>query len=596
MVSESNALVLGGTGANAVKVGIGTATPAYTLDAAGTIRSSSGGFMFPDGTTQTTAAVAGGTITGVTAGTGLTGGGTSGNVTLNINTATIPQLSAANSFTGTITAGNSGSSTFGVLGESNATTGQTYGVGGLAQSPSGYGVWGLNDATAGGAGVYGSSVSTAGYGVEGVNTSTAGTGVYGTAPSFGVQGIATGTGTTVGVYGTGRNGVQGNGTANGVSGNGTAAGSTGVYGTGQSYGVQAVGTAAGSTGVYGTGSAYGLQAVATNTTSPSYGVYTTGNFGLWGVGTQYGVYSVAVATGIAGTYGVYGGNSAVGAQGNFPFDYGGIGGRCTLGCTALAQGGVWADTDWNGDANAQGDYVPAFLATADANLAALIVNNSAQVPTLYAHNESSGGTGAIVFAEGTAGSCTLTGGGDAACTGVLKSVVATKSGAGAQRVETYSVQSAENWFEDAGTAQLVNGAGRVDLESVFGKTVNTGVEYHVFLTPDGDCKGLYVSAKTASGFEVRELGGGTSNIAFEYRIMAKRVGYENVRLADAKGQFGKQLVQNGNVPHRARPSADLQSRPQMPTPPAGIAGPNKREAATMQHFVPPEAPEVPINH
>jgi hypothetical protein len=35
LVSASNALVLGGTGANAVKVGIGTATPAFTLDVKG---------------------------------------------------------------------------------------------------------------------------------------------------------------------------------------------------------------------------------------------------------------------------------------------------------------------------------------------------------------------------------------------------------------------------------------------------------------------------------------------------------------------------------------------------------------------------------
>jgi trimeric autotransporter adhesin len=40
-----------------------------------------------------------GTITGVTAGTGLTGGGTTGAVTLKLNTATIPQLGTANNFT-----------------------------------------------------------------------------------------------------------------------------------------------------------------------------------------------------------------------------------------------------------------------------------------------------------------------------------------------------------------------------------------------------------------------------------------------------------------------------------------------------------------
>lgn len=41
-------------------VGIGTGTPAYKLDVAGQIRSSSGGFVFPDGTVQTTASSGGG--------------------------------------------------------------------------------------------------------------------------------------------------------------------------------------------------------------------------------------------------------------------------------------------------------------------------------------------------------------------------------------------------------------------------------------------------------------------------------------------------------------------------------------------------------
>ncbi len=41
-----------------------------------------------------------GTITGVTAGTDLTGGGTIGIVTLNLNTAKVPQLAAANTFVG----------------------------------------------------------------------------------------------------------------------------------------------------------------------------------------------------------------------------------------------------------------------------------------------------------------------------------------------------------------------------------------------------------------------------------------------------------------------------------------------------------------
>ncbi len=51
------------------KVGIGT-TPTYKLDVAGQIRSSSGGFIFPDGTVQTTAASGGGAVSSVFGRTG----------------------------------------------------------------------------------------------------------------------------------------------------------------------------------------------------------------------------------------------------------------------------------------------------------------------------------------------------------------------------------------------------------------------------------------------------------------------------------------------------------------------------------------------
>ena len=43
---------------------------------------------------------------------------------------------------------------------------------------------------------------------------------------------------------------------------------------------------------------------------------------------------------------------------------------------------------------------------------------------------------------------------------------------------------------------------------------------------------MYVTQKTANSFEVRELGKGTSNVGFDYRIVARRKGYENIRMAD----------------------------------------------------------------
>ncbi len=78
-------------------VGIGTTTPAYTLDVNGT-GNFTGLVNFAAG--QTFPGTGDGTITGVTAGTDLTGGGTSGNVALNVDTTKVPQLAAANTFTG----------------------------------------------------------------------------------------------------------------------------------------------------------------------------------------------------------------------------------------------------------------------------------------------------------------------------------------------------------------------------------------------------------------------------------------------------------------------------------------------------------------
>ena len=77
----------------------------------------------------------------------------------------------------------------------------------------------------------------------------------------------------------------------------------------------------------------------------------------------------------------------------------------------------------------------------------------------------------------------------------------------------------------------------VRLDAKFMQTVNTRQEYHVFLTPNGDCKGLYVHQKSQGSFEVRELGGGNSNIKFDYRITALRKGYENTRFKDHSREF-----------------------------------------------------------
>ena len=171
-----------------------------------------------------------GTIAGVTAGTDLTGGGTSGIVTLNLDTTKTDlryaQLAAPNTFTanqtvnatvnvtngivatapgnadiaiqGTAFTGVQGTSNstgagvsgtglgLGVSGTSTSTTATTgFGVLGIANSPGGYGVYGESVGTSGGVGVQGTTFTTDGIGLAGAaaNTTAGGTAIQATVRS-----------------------------------------------------------------------------------------------------------------------------------------------------------------------------------------------------------------------------------------------------------------------------------------------------------------------------------------------------------------------------------------------------------------------------
>lgn len=121
--------------------------------------------------------------------------------------------------------------------------------------------------------------------------------------------------------------------------------------------------------------------------------------------------------------------------------------------------------------------------------------------------------------------------GDTVAIGSKSAAVPLKSG---KMVKVYSQESTQVWFEDFGSARLVGGVATVRLDSKYAQLVDTKLPYHVFVTPNGDCHGLYIAQKDRNSFEVRELGGGSSNVEFDYRISALRNGYENVRLEPAK--------------------------------------------------------------
>ena len=89
-----------------------------------------------------------------------------------------------------------------------------------------------------------------------------------------------------------------------------------------------------------------------------------------------------------------------------------------------------------------------------------------------------------------------------------------------QRV-LHCMESPEHWFEDFGAAKLKAGRVVVKIDADFARVVKLD-EYHVFVTPADDCRGLCVRNKTATSFEVRELADGKSSVAFSYRIVARR--------------------------------------------------------------------------
>jgi hypothetical protein len=97
----------------------------------------------------------------------------------------------------------------------------------------------------------------------------------------------------------------------------------------------------------------------------------------------------------------------------------------------------------------------------------------------------------------------------------------------------YAIESPEVWFEDFGTAQLTNGESQIEIDPLFAETVNLTTTYHVYLTPiSNEAVLLFITGKAPTSFTVRgvDLDGQQANAEFDYRVVAKRVGYESVRM------------------------------------------------------------------
>ncbi len=535
-VQASNSMVLGSingiNGATAnTNVGIGTTTPAYMLDVHGT-GNFTGLITFASGQTfpGTLSASGNQTITGNLSDTGnvaATGsisgqtGSFSGSNSSQIVNVTESGNGIAINATSTSGVGINAVGVYGVEGGSSATGGA--GVFAAATGASGFGVLASSSGTNGYA-VYGEETNSTGtnYGVYGFNGSTAGAGVAGHALNSLGTGVL-GQGSTLSSTSARYAGVD----ASGVWGDTSAASGTG-------FGVLA--TADNNTALAATSNGFDPTAIFTNlTTSAAARGVDAFSGSPSGAGIFSQAYSSSESLVTVEPVGIWG-------------DTGGsLGASCPAASSGYACGVAILGTVINGNAFA-GFSSDGFTDIEDAT--AFLQNNAGQ-----------GGALTLATWGGTVGgSCTINVSGDLKCNGTITGVV---DAGGAQKVALYAVEAPENWFEDFGSGLLANGSAVVALEPTFAQTVNTGADYHVFLTPKADCKGLYVTNETANGFEVRELGGGTSNAAFDYRIVAKRKGYESVRLADMTQQF--------KVPERAsgRATKRVPALPTVPIPGTG---------------------------
>lgn len=95
-----------------------------------------------------------------------------------------------------------------------------------------------------------------------------------------------------------------------------------------------------------------------------------------------------------------------------------------------------------------------------------------------------------------------------------------------QRVVMVAPEAPEALFQDHGFGQLENGRAIIYLDPVLTKNILVDEDHPlaVLIQLEGACNGVYVTNKGATGFEVVEQMGGTSNAPFTWFITANRAG------------------------------------------------------------------------
>ncbi|MBK6627647.1 MAG: hypothetical protein IPJ87_10465 [Flavobacteriales bacterium] len=115
-------------------------------------------------------------------------------------------------------------------------------------------------------------------------------------------------------------------------------------------------------------------------------------------------------------------------------------------------------------------------------------------------------------------------------------------------------ESPEYWYQDYGTVQLVNGQAHVDLDPILADIIMVTSEYpvRVFCTPVDmpAFNGVAQMNRTATGFDLVELNGGTHSGTLDYQIVVKpKTGFGEGRFPQAPGPA---WLKKEHEPERAR--------------------------------------------
>ncbi len=398
-------------------------------------------------------------------------------------------------------------------------------------------------------GVYAKGLKIDGTGVVGVGTN--GIGYYtvtnGSGGAFtgyhGVLGVGTNSISGIGVIGAGNNGVYTmlpsfgaggslTGLNIGVAGFGSSAtGGIGVIGAGNGFGALypsggAGGSFTGNVGLYSKSTASngtGLIALGNNIATP--GTFSSGAGGTF-IGTAAGVVGWGV-TSASGTGIIGAGNNIAtpltyssGSGGAFTGTAAGVVGYGTTAATGIGVIGVGNNATYNNIATGSGGAFTGTVcgvygyATNSSNLryggyfAAAGNVNTSGVGYAYVG-------GRAVAANGTTYQSKIVG------AGTVQTIVKNTEG---NLIALTCPEAPEMVFQDFGVGQLINGKAHITIDPDLAININVCDEHplKVYITPEGDCNGVYVTNKSANGFDVVELRNGASNVPFSWQIVATR--------------------------------------------------------------------------